>query len=155
MYRLLILHSRRFLDRIYQKSAWLSAKRIQVFIFISFFLSLSVNAEDLIKFDIGQQRADKAIIAFAQQTNQTIIFSYGLAKKYQTNQLKGYYTIRSGLKKLLHGTDLNALVEDSGQLSITYKKNNKNKLVDKSLGVFWTGWALAGGGLPHGWARIG
>ena len=135
MYRLLILHSRRFLDRIYQKSAWLSAKRIQVFIFISFFLSLSVNAEDLIKFDIGQQRADKAIIAFAQQTNQTIIFSYGLAKKYQTNQLKGYYTIRSGLKKLLHGTDLNALVEDSGQLSITYKKNNKNKLVDKSLGV--------------------
>jgi len=135
LYRLLILHSRRLLDRMNLPSAWLSLKTIQVLISISFFLSLSVNAEDLIKFDIDQQRADKAIIAFAQQTNQTIIFSYDLAKTYQTNRLKGYYTVRSGLKKLLHGTDLNALVEDSGQLSITYKQKNENELIDKKSDV--------------------
>jgi iron complex outermembrane receptor protein len=135
LYRLLILHSRRLLDRINQPNAWLSPKTTQVIICVSLFLSLNVSAEDLIKFDIDQQRADKAIIAFAQQTNQTIIFSYDLAKTYQTNRLKGYYTIRSGLKKLLHGTDLNALVEDSGQLSITYKQKNENELIGKKSDV--------------------
>jgi len=135
LHRLLILHSRRLLDRISSPNACLSLKTMQALISISLFLSLEVSAEDLIKFDIDKQRADKAIIAFAQQTNQTIIFSYGLAKKFQTNRLKGYYSIRSGLKKLLHGTDLNALVDDSGQLSITYKQKNESKLIAKKLDV--------------------
>ena len=134
MHRLLILHSRRLLDYINQPNVRLSSKTMPALIFISVFLSLSVRAEDLIKFYIDQQRADKAIIAFAQQTNQTIIFSYDLAKKYQTNRLKGYYSIRSGLKKLLHGTDLNALVDDSGQLRITYKQKNESKFIGKKSG---------------------
>ncbi|MFB0980673.1 MAG: TonB-dependent receptor plug domain-containing protein, partial [Alteromonadaceae bacterium] len=102
---------------------------------VSLFLSLNVSAEELIKFDIDKQRADKAIIAFAQQTNQTIIFSYDLAKKYQTNRLKGYYSIRSGLKKLLYDIDLDALVDDSGQLSITYQQKSERKIIDKELSI--------------------
>jgi iron complex outermembrane receptor protein len=135
LYRLLILHSRQLFDRINQKNAWLSPKTTQVMICVSLFLSLNVSAEELIKFDIDKQRADKAIIAFAQQTNQTIIFSYDLAKKYQTNRLKGYYSIRSGLKKLLYDIDLDALVDDSGQLSITYQQKSERKIIDKELSI--------------------
>jgi iron complex outermembrane receptor protein len=129
--RLLILHSRRSFYRLNQTNTWLYRKTKQAFIFATFFLSLSSNAEDLIRFYIDKQRADKAIIAFAQQTNQTIIFSFYLAKQHQTNSLKGYYSIKSGLEELLYGTNLNAVVNDSGQLSITYNQPNESKKTTK------------------------
>ena len=97
------------------------------------------NAEELIRFDINKQRADKALIAFAQKANQTIIFSFDLAKQYQANTLKGYYPANSGLKKLLNGSGLIAVVNTSGQLSIQVDKNNgeittmKNKTLKSTL----------------------
>lgn len=131
LFCLLILHSRRFIIRLDQAKAWLHCKKRQLIICSLFFLSLSTSAESLIRFDIDKQRADKAIIAFAQQTNQTIIFSFDLVKPYQTNRLKGYFSIKAGLEKLLYGTDLNAVVNDSGQLSITYKQHNESEEMNK------------------------
>ena len=122
MNRLLILHSRRLFDGINQIQAWLYRKTKQVLIFVTFFLSFSASAESLIKFDIDKQRADKAIIAFAQQTYRTIIFSFDLVKQHHANRLKGYYSIKSGLEQLLYGTDLKAAVNNIGYLSITYKQ---------------------------------
>ena len=82
-----------------------------------------VNADDLNRFDINKQRADKALIAFAQKANQTIIFSFELTKQHQANALKGYYSVQSGLKKLLKGSGLIAVVNNSGQLSIQVDKH--------------------------------
>ncbi len=52
--------------------------------------------DGLIRFDISQQRADKAIIEFAKKSNQTIVFSFDLTRKHQANDLKGYYSATSG-----------------------------------------------------------
>lgn len=82
-----------------------------------------VYADDLNRFDINKQRADKALIAFAQKANQTIIFSFELTKQHQANALKGYYSVQSGLKKLLKGSGLIAVVNNSGQLSIQVDKH--------------------------------
>jgi iron complex outermembrane receptor protein len=125
------LHSRRLTNRLDQTKAWLHLK---IIICSLCFLSANTNAESLIRFDINKQRADKAIIAFAQQTNQTIIFSFDLVKQHQANRLKGYYSIKAGLEQLLYGTDLNAVVNDSGRLSITYKQHDESKLMNNKLG---------------------
>ncbi|MBL4909236.1 MAG: TonB-dependent receptor [Alteromonadaceae bacterium] len=76
-------------------------------------------------FDIKKQRADKAIIAYARQTNQTILFSFDLTRQYQANRLLGYYSAKDGLKKLLHKTGLISVVNTSGQLSIKLKQHDK------------------------------
>ena len=91
-----------------------------------------VQAKELIRFDINKQRADKALIAFAQKANQTIIFSFDLAKQYQANTLKGYYPVNPGLKKLLNGSGLIAVVNTSGQLSIQVDSHNKRDITMKN-----------------------
>jgi len=102
-------------------------------------ISYNANADGLIRFDINKQRADKALIAFAQKANQTIIFSFDLTKKYQANTLKGYHSVHSGLKKLLKGSGLIAVVNNSDQLSIQVDKHDrgittmKNKTIKAML----------------------
>jgi iron complex outermembrane receptor protein len=118
--------------RLFQTKSWFYFKIKQALIFSLFFLSVNTNAESLIQFDIEKQRADKAIIAFAQQTNQSIIFSFELVKQYQANKLKGYYSLKAGLEQLLLGTNLNAVVSDSGRLSITYKQHESRNLNTKA-----------------------
>lgn len=81
-------------------------------------ITFNVSADGLIRFDINKQRADKALIAFAKKANQTIIFSFDLTKKHQANELKGYHSIDSGLKKLLKNSGLIAFINNAGQLSI-------------------------------------
>jgi iron complex outermembrane receptor protein len=85
----------------------------------------NASADGLIRFDINKQRADKALIAFAQKANQTIIFSFDLTKKHQANTLKGYHSVNSGLKKLLKGSGLIAVVNNSDQLSIQVDKHDR------------------------------
>ncbi|MEI8641768.1 hypothetical protein P4S68_14370 [Pseudoalteromonas sp. Hal099] len=55
------------------------------------------------EFDIQAQRADKALIEFAKQTEQTVVFSYELAKNYQANSVYGFYTQLDALQALLSG----------------------------------------------------
>lgn len=75
-------------------------------------------ADPLTQFDISSQQADKAIILFAQQTNQTILFSFELTKNYQVNEVKGFYPIDFALKKLLKNTGLTAKISPLNQISI-------------------------------------
>jgi len=92
-------------------------------------------AEELIRFDINEQRADKALIAFAQKANQTIIFSFDLTKQHQAKSLKGYYPVYPGLKKLLNGSGLIAVVNTSGQLSIQVDSHNKRDITMKHKSI--------------------
>ncbi len=77
-----------------------------------------VSADGLIRFDINKQRADKALISFAQKANQTIVFSFDLTKNHQANELKGFHSVASGLKKLLKGSGLMAVTNSAAQWSI-------------------------------------
>ena len=86
-------------------------------------VSSTAIAEGFVRFDIKKQRADKALIEFGKQSNKTILFSFDLTKEYTAKALKGYYSVNSGLGKLLQGTDLEAVVSESGQLSIKLKSH--------------------------------
>ena len=83
--------------------------------------------DELIRFDIGKQRADKALIAFGKTTNKTIVFSFDVVSKYRVNGLKGYYTVNSGLKALLKHSGLAGVVNTSNQISI--KINNDDRKI--------------------------
>jgi iron complex outermembrane receptor protein len=107
-------------------------------------VSVDVNAtqisDEMVQFDIQAQRADKALIDFAKQTEQTVVFSYELASKYQANSVYGFYTQFDALNALLVGTKLDAVVDQNGLLSIKLKQikrkdNNMMKLSGVSAAV--------------------
>ena len=106
---------------------------------IIIFITFNASADSLIRFDISKQRADKALISFAQKADQTIIFSFDLTKAYQANELKGFHSVQSGLQKLLKDSGLIAVVNNSGQLSIQVDKHDrgittmKNKTIKTAL----------------------
>jgi len=72
----------------------------------------------MIKFEIEQQRADKALITFAKQSNKTILFSFELTNQYQSNEIHGFYSFQAGLNQLLLHSGLRAQVSDSGKITI-------------------------------------
>ena len=98
-------------------------------------VTINANADSLIRFDINKQRADKALIAFAQKADQTIVFSFDLTKKHQANTLKGYHSVSSGLKKLLKDSGLIAVVNNAGQLSIQVDKHYRGITPKKNIVV--------------------
>lgn len=104
------------------------------------FFSISVYASQtegqMMQFDIKAQRADKALIEFAKQTEQTVVFSYELAKQYEANSLYGFYSQLDALKALLAETQLDAVVDQNGLLSIKLKQiNRKDNNMMKLSGV--------------------
>lgn len=91
-------------------------------------LTVQANAIDshMVQFDIKSQRADLALIEFAKQTEQTVVFSFELAKKYQAQSVFGYYTQLDALKTMLQHTELDAVVDQNGLLSVKLKQINRN-----------------------------
>jgi iron complex outermembrane receptor protein len=94
---------------------------------LSLLLTVNAFADQLIKFNIPQQPTNKALILFAQQANKTVLFSYDLTKNYQSNNLKGYYTIGNGLQKLLGDTGLIPVVSNNNQLSVMLAPPKKKR----------------------------
>jgi iron complex outermembrane receptor protein len=88
-------------------------------------------AQNSVDFDIESKRADLALIEFAQQANQTLLFSFDMASQHHTNALKGNYSPKLGLVKLLEGTALYAVENESGQLSINTITSWRNTKVNK------------------------
>ena len=76
-------------------------------------------AQTMLKFEIEKQRADKALISFAKQSNQTILFSFDLTKQYQANGIRGFYSFEAGLNQLLLHSGLSAKITDSGKVTIS------------------------------------
>ena len=85
---------------------------------LSLLLTTNAFADSLIRFDIPQQQTNKALILFAQQANKTVLFSFDLTKDYQSRKLKGYYSIKNGLTRLLGDSGLMPIVGDNNQLSV-------------------------------------
>ena len=98
--------------------------------------STAVTAQDVRHFDIPIQRADRALTAFAQQANKTVVFSFDLTRQYTANKLAGNHTVKHGMRVLLRGTGLEAKISDSGQLSIQYSEppeSNKKMKTQKTM----------------------
>jgi len=89
--------------------------------------------KQMLQFDIKAQRADLALIEFAKQTDQTVIFSFDLAKQYQAQSVFGFYTKLDALDAMLKGTELDAVVDQNGLLSIKLKQINRKDNNMKNL----------------------
>lgn len=76
----------------------------------------SVSAPE-IYFDIPQQRADLSLTQFAEQADQTLIFSYDRVRKETANRLVGRYTIDVAVQRLLAGTGLQPVFNNQGALT--------------------------------------
>ncbi len=77
-------------------------------------------------FNIPAQRADRALTEFGRQGNSTIVFSFKTAKEYKSNTLRGRYSLRQGIRKLLNRSGLVARIGKSGQLSIDIQSQSEN-----------------------------
>jgi iron complex outermembrane receptor protein len=122
---------------------FISINAIKVFI-LWLFICLPVFAEKLFLFDIQKQPAEQALISFAKKTDTTIVFSYELAKNYQTNPVYGYYSFNQALSKLLRNSgliaDLNndklSIVEDLSQKVVLQEKKSlvsKNQPINQQV----------------------
>lgn len=102
------------------------------------------------QFDINAQRADLALTKFAIQADETIVFSFDLAKQFKANRLVGEFDPHAAINLLLKDTGLVARYSEEGQLSITLNEekgqdnmSNRNTFMSALVGV------LLGGGVAE------
>jgi iron complex outermembrane receptor protein len=74
-------------------------------------------SERRVNFSIPAQRADRALTAFAEQADVTLVFPYDLASRSTAGPLVGTYGVAEGLAQLLDGTGLRSVAE-SGVLKV-------------------------------------
>ncbi|WP_405632243.1 TonB-dependent receptor plug domain-containing protein [Pseudoalteromonas sp. Ld20] len=119
-----------FLNCLYKLRSNQTYTHCGLSVFASIALSFNVHANtvqsQMVQFDIKAQRADLALIDFAKQTEQTVVFSFELAKQYQAQSVFGYYTQLDALNTMLQNTELDAVVDQNGLLSIKLKQINRN-----------------------------
>lgn len=75
-------------------------------------------AEELIRFEIPEQRADRALTDFAQQAGVSVLFPFDRVVEATANELVGEYIVTAGLQRLLAGTGLVGMVDTAGSISI-------------------------------------
>ena len=102
-----------------------------------FIFSLPASAArsyDKIIFDIPQQRADAALIMFAEQADLTLIFPFDEVKEKNTNRVIGTYSLERAIRLLLRNTGLTAHVSDDNQLTIVSKPSfgGLNRMLKKN-----------------------
>lgn len=71
-----------------------------------------------LEFDVPRQRADRALTQFAQKAGMTLVFPFDVASRTETNELVGRYSVEQGLQRLLKGTGLLGVADESGELRI-------------------------------------
>lgn len=88
-------------------------------LFLISLYSFPAYAADTMSFHINQQRADKALIEFAQQAGTSVLFPYDRIRNRNANAVVGEFTVNEGLDRLLAGTGLIGTVDSSGtQLTV-------------------------------------
>ncbi|HWK52858.1 MAG TPA: TonB-dependent receptor plug domain-containing protein, partial [Hyphomicrobiales bacterium] len=81
-------------------------------------MSRAVCAEERIGFAIPEQRADRALTAFARQAGLSVLFPFDEVSGITTNRLEGDFDIETGVKLLLEGTGLVAEVREGERLIV-------------------------------------
>ena len=85
---------------------------------IVLFACSQAQAGDARAFHIPEQRADLALIAFAEQADRTLLFSFDETSRRTTNRLSGNYGVLEALDLLLAGTGLSISMGIQGQLTV-------------------------------------
>jgi outer membrane receptor protein involved in Fe transport len=72
-----------------------------------------------VAFDIPRQRADQALIEFAEQADVTFMFPYEVSRDRTTNQVVGVYAVAEAITLLLRDTGLHAEFGVDGALTVS------------------------------------
>ena len=102
------------------------------------------SSDKVTSFDIPQQRADEALIQFAEQAGLTFFVPFDQIEGVITNELTGSFPPEEAMDILLSGTGLQAEISDQGRLSILGNvasggesdMNTRNRLSAGVLGSF-------------------
>jgi len=81
-------------------------------------LRVTAAAGEAVHFDIPKQRADIALVRFAQQAGIPVLFPYDTVSQCVANPLSGEYQVGDGLKILLAGTGLEAVTDAGSQIRV-------------------------------------
>lgn len=102
--------------------------------------------DDNIPFKIPQQRADTALILFAEHANLTLVVPFDQVKEFTANRLVGNYPIDTAINILLQDTGLmptfsnqlvlNIAIDDKGKSMNT---NTRKTLLASMVGLFAAG----------------
>ena len=84
------------------------------------------KASTQISFDIPRQRADQALIEFAEQADVTFIFPFDEARQKTAKHLVGNYTLKEAIKVLLQGTGLQPEFRIDGGMTIRSDADRKS-----------------------------
>ena len=127
---------------------WTQSKWIVLVLVLCSWSSLNFAQDlsnDTVDFDIPQQRADLALIAFAEQANQTLVFSFDETSTRTSNQLSGQYEVVEALRILLAGTGLSISMGGKGQLSVAHddRSNLESNVNSKRKGTFFSRLGMA------------
>lgn len=74
--------------------------------------------EQVYEFDIEATTADQSLKAIAQQTATPLLVSFKLVGSVRTNALKGAYSVREALDRLLDGTGLSGTIDRNGVITV-------------------------------------
>ena len=80
------------------------------------------KAQDTMNFDIPAQELNTALLAFADRAELQLVYDVGFVRGLQSAPLRGEYTIRDGLTKLLEGTGIE--FSFSGPATVSLKREN-------------------------------
>jgi iron complex outermembrane recepter protein len=86
-----------------------------------------VQPNDVRRFDIPRQRADQALIEFAEQADVTFIFPAAQARKVTANAVRGELTAQEAIAKLLQGTGLQPGFNASGVWTVKANDDSSDK----------------------------
>ncbi|MDA9096008.1 TonB-dependent receptor [Porticoccaceae bacterium] len=114
-----------------------------VFLSVSILLSSTWAAAErsTFNFNIPSQKADGALLLFGKQADISVVYQHKLVKTYETNQLKGEFTLQDGIRVLLENSGLKAEFKNSAHLVITQNNqgnemNNRKKILAATIGFF-------------------
>lgn len=91
-----------------------------------------------VPFNIPRQRADLALIEFAEQADLTFIFPFEEARQKSANRLVGSYTRDEAIRILLEGTGLQPEFKGDGAMTVRSARNNEtegNVMLKKKRGI--------------------
>jgi iron complex outermembrane receptor protein len=112
----------------------------------------AVDGEKVARFQIPRQRADQALIAFAEQADVTFIFPVDKAREVMANEVIGEFTPKEAMHKLLEGTGLHSRFQPDGALSVTANNREQEKNVNNGRWLAGLFSAILGSAASDGWA---
>ena len=95
----------------------------------------SAALRDLYEIDIPAQSADLALIEFAEQTDQTLIFSFVDTKDVKVTSVSGLLSTQDALTRMLTTTGLSFSITEDGVYTIKTLVEGENMKIKSKVGL--------------------